>query len=47
MTAQRWNVSDLEIAKLFDLDIDLVDQLLMRPIVPHVVQTEAEAGLSG
>ncbi|HSF80951.1 MAG TPA: endopeptidase La [Anaerolineales bacterium] len=47
MSAQRWNMSDLDIAKLFDLDSNLVERLLLQPIVPHVIQTETDEELSG
>ncbi len=47
MSAKRWYVGDLEIANLFDLDSNLVEQLLLHPIVPHVIQSEQEAELSG
>ncbi|HLA98631.1 MAG TPA: LON peptidase substrate-binding domain-containing protein, partial [Anaerolineales bacterium] len=46
MSAQRWNMSDLDIANLLNLDSDLVDRLLLLPIIPQVIQSEAEAEIS-
>ncbi|UCH60149.1 MAG: endopeptidase La [Anaerolineales bacterium] len=47
MSAKRWNISDLEIENLFDLDSNLVESLLLQPIVPQVIQSGSEAELTG
>ena len=39
-------MSDLDIANLLNLDSDLVDRLLLLPIIPQVIQSEAEAEIS-
>jgi len=42
MSAQRWNLNDLNIVDLLDQDDDLMEDVLMHPIVPQVVQSDEE-----